>query len=287
MFICFRRIKGRIASDEGIEYALEQFIAWDCCGCNSVNQQRSVCFRPARHIRQSCLGTAIPNPLTPKATALVRRANSRTPADTSTIRGANYCYAEFGGHAGMWNNYSPAITERDLTYAQRLGINQIRCFVNYQAYANDPNAFGKNLIHLLRAADERGIGVMPVVGYGGQMLADGHPGAEDWARFLVDTLGQEPGLAFWDVSNEPDYPATPTVRVKTRIAFARFMAGVFRKLDGNTPITIGFAFEPTMEECADDVDVLVFHNYLRTRKHSGRNRSGQEVRRERWQTGHR
>jgi hypothetical protein len=78
-------------------------------------------------------------------------------------------------------------------------------------------------------------------------------------------LGHEPGLAFWDVSNEPDYPATPTARVQSRIAMARRMASVFRKLDGHTPITIGCAFEPTMEECADDVDVLVFHNYLRTR----------------------
>ena len=125
--------------------------------------------------------------------------------------------------------------------------------------------FEQNLLHLVRAADERGIGVMPVVGYTPQMLAENHPGAEEWAKFLVDTLGHEPGLAFWDVSNEPDYPATPTARVQSRVAMARYMAGVFRKLDGHTPITIGFAFEPTMEECADDVDVLVFHNYLRTR----------------------
>jgi hypothetical protein len=72
---------------------------------------------------------------------IVRRANSRTPVDSSTIRGANYCYAEYGGHSGMWNNYSPAITERDLNYAQRLGINQIRCFITLQAYQNDPDRF--------------------------------------------------------------------------------------------------------------------------------------------------
>ena len=43
------------------------------------------------------------------------------------------------------------------------------------------------------------------------------------------------------------------------------MAGVFRKLDGQTPVTIGFAYESNMERYADDVDVLVFHNYLQTR----------------------
>jgi hypothetical protein len=196
---------------------------------------------------------------------IVRRANSRTPVDTSTIRGANYCYAEYGGHSGMWNNYAPAITERDLNYAQRLGINQIRCFITLQAFQNDPDRFRQNLLHLVRAADQRGIGVMPVVGYNGQMHGEGHPGAEEWAKFLVDALGKERGLAFWDVYNEPDYPPTPPERVSSRIAFARYMAGLFRKLDGQTPVTIGFAFASTMERCVDDVDVLVFHNYLQTR----------------------
>jgi hypothetical protein len=199
---------------------------------------------------------------------LPRRAGSRTPMDTATIRGANYCYAEYGGHPGMWNNYSPAITERDLTHAQRLGINQIRCFITYQAYTNNPGQFRQNLLHLVRAADQRGIGVMPVVGYTRQMMTnEGHPGAEEWAKFLVDTLGKEPGLAFWDVCNEPDYPPTPTnAPASNRIAFARHMAGVFRRLDGQTPVTIGFAYERTMEQCADDVDVLVFHDYQQTRE---------------------
>jgi hypothetical protein len=197
---------------------------------------------------------------------LPRREGSRTPVDTSTIRGADYCYAEYGGHSGMWNNYSSTITERDLTYAQKLGINQIRCFITYDAYQRDPNQYRENLLHLVRAADKRGIGVMPVVGYGFQMQSEGYPGAEEWARFLVDTLGKEPGLAFWDVYNEPDYPPNQPERTGPRLAFAKHIAGVFRKLDGKTPITIGFAYEYTMEECADYVDVLVFHDYQQTRE---------------------
>jgi hypothetical protein len=197
---------------------------------------------------------------------IIHRANSRTPDDVSTIRGVNYCYAEYGGHPGMWSNYSATITERDLNYAQRLGINQIRCFISYASYQSNSNEFRQNLLHLVRAADQRGMGVMPVVGYGSQMREEGYPGTEAWAKFLVDTLGKEPGLAFWDVCNEPDYPPTPTNRVASRIAFARHMAGVFRRLDGQTPVTIGFAFESTMEKYPDDVDVLVFHDYLPTRE---------------------
>ena len=103
---------------------------------------------------------------------IIRRPNSRTPVDCSTIRGANYCYAEYGDHSGMWDNYSEEITERDLGFAQKIGINQIRCFITYQPYQRDRERFRKNLIHLVRAADERGIGVMPVVGYNWQMQMD-------------------------------------------------------------------------------------------------------------------
>ncbi len=196
---------------------------------------------------------------------IVRRPDSRTPVDCSTIRGANYCYAEFGGHSGMWDNYSPAITERDLNYAQKIGINQIRCFITYQPYQRNPEQYRKNLIHLVRAADQRGIGVMPVVGYDRQMQTVDAPGLEEWAKFLIDALGKESGLAFWDVYNEPDYPPTPA-SVERRTAFARHMAGIFRRLDGKTPVTIGFAYAKTMAKYADDVDVLVFHNYLETRE---------------------
>jgi hypothetical protein len=66
------------------------------------------------------------------------------------------------------------------------------------------------------------------------------------------------------VCNEPDYPSATTNA--SRIAFARHMASVFRRLDGQTPVTIGFAYEYTMEQCADDVDVLVFHDYQQTRE---------------------
>jgi hypothetical protein len=208
----------------------------------------------------------IPTVLAPaEVYPLPRRPGSRTPVDTSTIRGANYCYAEFGGHGGMWNNYSEVITDRDLDYAQRLGINQIRCFITYQAYQNNRYQFRQNLLHLVRAADQRGIGVMPVVGYSRDMMGADIAGAEAWAKFLVDTLGNEPGLAFWDVCNEPDYPPG-TTNLSMRVTFACHMAKVFRRLDGRTPVTIGFAYEYTMEQCADEVDVLVYHGYQQTRE---------------------
>ena len=42
-----------------------------------------------------------------------------TPADLSTIRGANYRGAAAANTTDYWLHYNPAETERDLTYADR------------------------------------------------------------------------------------------------------------------------------------------------------------------------
>lgn len=189
--------------------------------------------------------------------------------DYSAIRGANYCAAE-GHHLEHWLNYNPKETARDLDYAKKININQIRVFLSYAAYATNKEAFRKNLIDLARACQARGIGLMPVVSYKSEMFHESapYPQSRAWAKELIDTIGNEPALAFWDVFNEPDYPLTAT-NLSARIAYARTMAQIFRELDTRrprTPITIGFAYEKPMEENADVVDVLSFHDYSPTRE---------------------
>jgi hypothetical protein len=183
------------------------------------------------------------------------------PKDVSTIRGFNYESAPTIGHNEHWLLYDPAETERDMDYAKRLNLNQVRIFLGYTAYLRDKAAFRKNLVHFVRACHERGIGVMPVVGYPGGIAADkaSWPKTREWVEDLVNTIGngKEPGLAFWDVHNEPGM---------ARIEFARYMAGVFREVDKVTPITIGSTVESEMEATGSDlVDVVCFHDYSATR----------------------
>ena len=90
--------------------------------------------------------------------------------------------------------------------------------------------------------------------------------ARNWARFLVDAISDEPGLAFWDVMNEPDWPTTPRERVLRNFETCKFMSKAFHDLDPNTPVTIGMAFVDGMIELADYVDVLQFHDYMQTRE---------------------
>jgi len=92
------------------------------------------------------------------------------------------------------------------------------------------------------------------------------PESREFVADLIATIGKEPGLAFWDVSNEPDCCALPpTPANRTRMEHAVYMAKMFHELDPVTPVTIGAAYSDNMIEMGEAQDVLSFHNYLATR----------------------
>lgn len=188
-------------------------------------------------------------------------AQRNVPADVSQIRGFNYQSAGTIGHNEMWLQYNPAETARDMGYAKRLNLNQVRVFLGYTAWATNKAAFSANLQDFIRTCQKRGIGVMATLQYPKGWAEDQSkwPLADDYAASLVDSVGngKEQGLTFWDVHNEPG---------NARIAFARHMAQVFRDLDKVTAITVGSTTEPEMEATGSDlVDVLCFHDYSSTR----------------------
>jgi hypothetical protein len=199
--------------------------------------------------------------------AAAGEAGRDAPPDVSKIRGFNYESAPTIGHNEMWLQYSPAETRRDMDYARRLNLNQVRVFLGYTAYLRDKAAFRAKLVDFIRACQERGIGVMVTVTYPRLWAEDPAlwPLANAYAADLVGTIGngKEPGLTFWDAHNEPG---------RARIPFARYMAAVFRNLDKKTPITIGSTTEPEMEATGSElVDVLCFHDYSSTRHQIGTN----------------
>ena len=195
-------------------------------------------------------------------------AQRRVPRDLSGVRGFNYMSAPTTGHAEHWLKYSEAETERDLDYAKRLNLNQARVFIPNNAWLADKENFRKNLVHLVRAAHARGIGVMPTMMYPREIAADKTkwPESKEYVADLVATIGKEPGLFAWDVYNEPECCALPPTEAnRQRMEHAAYMAKMFHDLDPVTPVTIGFTFSANMIEMGDTVDILSFHNYLQTR----------------------
>ena len=200
--------------------------------------------------------------------ALPIMAQRRVPKDLSGVRGFNYQSAETIGHAEFWLQYSPSVTERDLDYAARLQLNQVRVFVPYAAWERNKEGLRKNLLHFVRAAHARGMGVMPTMQYKFGEWRDkaAWPNARPFVADLVATIGKEPGLTIWDVENEPEcckLPPTPDNRL--RMEHAIYMAKVFHDLDPVTPVTIGATFAENMIAMGDAVDVLSFHDYSPTR----------------------
>ena len=200
----------------------------------------------------------------------ISRFDFTGPRDPSLIRGFNYTPANVASprhHIDCWVHYDSATIKFDLNLAKSLNLNQVRIFVPYAVYTEDKEALPAKLRHFMRECHKRGIGVMPVVG-SGPWLRDTslHAQGREWVKFLVNSISNEPGLAFWDVMNEPDWPQTPKERVLRNFENCKFMAKTFHELDPNTPVTIGMAFVDGMIELADYVDVLQFHDYMQTRE---------------------
>jgi hypothetical protein len=196
-------------------------------------------------------------------------AQRRVPKDLSGVRGFNYQSAESIGHAEHWLSYDPAITERDLNYAERLQLNQVRVFVPYAAWERNKETLRRNLIHFVRAAHQRGIGVMPTIQYKFGEWKDkaAWPNSRAFVADLVAAIGKEPGLNIWDVENEPECCSLPPTEAnRLRMEHAMYMAKVFHELDPVTPVTIGATFAENMIEMGDAVDVLSFHDYSNTRE---------------------
>ena len=192
------------------------------------------------------------------------------PRDASLIRGFNYTPAGVASprhHIDCWVKYDSAAIEFDLDLAKSLNLNQVRVFVPYTVYTEDSIALPAKLRHFVRECHKRNIGVMPVL-QSGPWTRDTTQRAlgKNWARFLVNAIADEPGLAMWDVMNEPDWPTTPRERVLRNYENCKFMSKAFHELDPNTPVTIGMAFVDGMIELADYVDVLQFHDYMQTRE---------------------
>jgi hypothetical protein len=200
----------------------------------------------------------------------ISRFDFTGPRDPSLIRGFNYTpdrVASPRHHIDCWVNYDSTTVKFDLDLAKSLNLNQVRIFVPYAVYTEDKEALPAKLRHFVRECYKRGIGVMPVVG-SGPWVKDTSLRAQgrEWVRFLVIAISDEPGLAFWDVMNEPDWPSTPRERVSRNFENCKFMAKTFHELDPNTPVTIGMAFVDGMIEMTDYVDVLQFHDYMQTRE---------------------
>jgi hypothetical protein len=199
----------------------------------------------------------------------------RVKSDYSDIRGV---------HHGPSPGKTMEQLDRELSYADRLNVNSVRMGGMMEGqWHEDPEGTEKRILDYTRLCAKHGITVMPVLSSGNsiknyEMLTEAQ--WEKKRRYLtamVKLLKPEPNMLMWDVYNEPfcnDYlRGAPKDEYETRFKKIehdlRKQFEIMRELDDDTPMTVGHELAEHLESTLDLVDVIAFHDYLRTRKAVG------------------
>lgn len=161
------------------------------------------------------------------------RASALTRAQTAQIRGVVYLPSNAVNPTQMWQDFDRETIERELGYAEALGLNSIRVFLQYLVYEHDDAAFRERFADLLRLAGEKGLSVIPVLFDDcwlpepvlGEQAPEARPGRHNpywqaspgsrrlglefraalrrYVEDLLGTFGDDRRIVAWDLYNEP------------------------------------------------------------------------------------
>jgi hypothetical protein len=152
------------------------------------------------------------------------------------LAGSNYIPADAINQLEMWQaeTFNPAQIDKELGWAQGIGMNTMRVFLHDQLWAQDAEGFTKRIDQFLAIAERHGIKPMLVLfdscwdpdpklgpqrppipgvhnsgwvqGPGRAGLADtaNYPKLEVYVKGVVGTFANDKRILAWDVWNEPD-----------------------------------------------------------------------------------
>ena len=242
--------------------------------------------------------------------------------DYSKIRGFNYSpRSKSRDFFTGWLDLDLERIDQDMSYAERLHLNSARVFMSYDAYIIDKEKFLANLKALVQVCWKHGVSMNPIFFLGFRFLEEDRwrPGAggamppmnftglrpipktledpscwylgEKYVDDIVAAVGDEPGILWWDVANEPgytdnfvtwydeepeymhDYQDPPDMEKlrygqETTWAIVRHFCEYIKKADPNHDIGVGniYIYETEPSGTAPLVDVICFHDYFPTRK---------------------
>ncbi len=207
--------------------------------------------------------------------------------DFSWMHGVNYTPSYAATDVETWLKYDPAVIDRELELAERIGLNCVRVFLQSLVYEESPERFLKNFDDFLAIADRHGLKVMPILfdscfgvspslesqhmwvaNPGPDRMSEDHFEALDvYARAVVTAHVGDERVALWDVMNEPTATVLSlTEEGKAQIwAFVAHYCELVRKLDPTHAITVGVASSDN-SKVVDLVDVLSCHSYASSRE---------------------
>ena len=192
--------------------------------------------------------------------------------------GGNYAPSTAGNQLEMWQaaTWDPTTIDRELGWAQSLGMNTMRVFLHDLAYKQDPEGFLRRVDEFLTIAQRHGIRPMLVIfdsvwdpfpkagpqrqpkphlhnsvwvqSPGIEILADStrHGELEGYVKAVVGRFGRDGRVLAWDLWNEPDntnrpayFAYEPTNKGELALALLRKTFAWARSTSPIQPLTVG------------------------------------------------
>ena len=187
----------------------------------------------------------------------------RSFGDFSWMHGANYTPSYAATDVETWLHYDPVVIDRELGYAQQIGLNCVRVFLQSLVYEHAPEKFLADFADFVATADRHGLKVMPILfdscfgiapSLESQHMWVANPGPDRmnetdfealdaYVRAVVTPYVGDRRIALWDVMNEPTVTVLSlTEEGKAQIwTFVRHFGQLVHELDSTHAITSGVA----------------------------------------------
>ena len=180
------------------------------------------------------------------------RTTAKPPsAGLEHIRGVNYVPSTAVNPTEMWSTLDVATIDRELRFAERIGLNSLRVFIQYLVYEHDAAGFLDRFVAFLDLADDHGLSVLPVLfddcwlpePFLGDQAPEPRPGRHNpyWQsspgrrrlglehrpalrRYVEDILrrfGNDERIVGWDLYNEPRVMDDSVALLRDVFAWAR------------------------------------------------------------------
>ncbi len=227
--------------------------------------------------------------LTPGCLTQTRKEGDDVPQiswqedDFSWIRGANFVPTYAHNDVEIWDEFDATVVDTELGYAESVGINSVRVFLQIIVYEKDPERFLKRFAEFLALCEKHDIKMMPVLfdscfgqeptfGATGwvanpgniRVSQDAWPGCE---RYIEDVVGRhvgDPRIALWDIMNEPMVAGEFTAKKKNREKVWRFVRHFCKyvgDIDPTHATTVGVSSVRWLPFIGNE-RVLSFHSYF-------------------------
>lgn len=199
------------------------------------------------------------------------------------LRGFN-CIPSWGARIeDAWWFYDAGKMREEMALARSVHANAICLWIEFTAWFRDPAAVTRSFLDAVAAIDEHGMKVMPCLfnrwhdatyDYGGthiEDLAPGMPSQLEYVRALVTPLAADPRVFCWNLCNEPQAAADPTLKkfgeelCRREYQWLMGIAETVKACGARQPLTIGTMNGANITFYAPLVDVLCAHPYARDR----------------------